>query len=131
MTFKDVYGEMPLMSASEPSITVSRNGGQYSATEIQNITISADKPFIYGVQRLSIPTSCSTFDLSFMTGPKTGAISFSFADALEASAIVSTLEDELNSLPSHWHRTGGRSLAVSGHLERVDFISRTCQRHCH
>eukprot|EP00804_Cyclotella_cryptica_P021433 CCRYP_005783-RA/>CCRYP_005783-RA protein AED:0.00 eAED:0.00 QI:831/1/1/1/1/1/3/2372/6166 len=98
VTFKDTYGEMPLISASDPYITVSRNGGQYSATEIQSITVSADKPFIYEVQSIIIPSSCSTFDLSFMSDSKTNSISCNFADISEASIAVSTLQDELNNL---------------------------------
>jgi hypothetical protein len=56
---------MPLLTSSDPSIVVSRNGGQYSSTEVQTITVSADKPFVYEVQSISL-NSCSTFDVSFM-----------------------------------------------------------------
>ena len=52
VTFKVVYGEMKLMSASDASITIFRDGGQYSSTVVQSMTISADKPFAYKVQSI-------------------------------------------------------------------------------
>ena len=104
ITFKEVLGEYPLLTASDPSISISRGGeggaGQVSATEIQTITMSADKPFIYEVQSIEVTTLDSSFDLSFKAGPKTSAIPCNFADLVEATAATSIIEDELNALSS-------------------------------
>eukprot|EP00970_Alexandrium_tamarense_P002964 scaffold427_cov103-Alexandrium_tamarense.AAC.19 len=99
VTFKAVYGEMPLIGSSDPLIVVSRNGGQYSATEIQTITVYADKPFRYEVQSVAIPSSRSSFNLSYRSGPTTSDVACTFANTAEADAAVSSLENELNSLP--------------------------------
>ena len=39
VTFRDVFGEYPLLQGSDPSIIISRNEGYQSATEIQTITL--------------------------------------------------------------------------------------------
>ena len=100
VTFKDVYGEMPMISSSDSSITISRNGGQYSSTEVQSITISADRPFVYEAQLITIDSSsCITFTVSFMGSSETNTIPCSFADESEFTASASLLERELNALP--------------------------------
>jgi len=68
VTFRDVFGEYLLLTASDPSIAISRNEGQFSATEIQTVTMSVDKPFIYEVQSISVSSSSASFDLSFNDG---------------------------------------------------------------
>ena len=100
VTFRDVYGEYPLISASNPSVEIARNNGRFSATEIQTVTISSDRPFVYEVQSVSCANDTPSLQLSFMSGPKTGPISCNFADAEAAQAAVQSLEDELNSLPN-------------------------------
>ena len=97
VTFKDVYGEMPLMSASDPSITISRNGSQYSSTEVQTITISADKPSVYEVQSVVVESSCGTFDISFI-GSSTDLIPCNFADKSKFTSSAVVIEDELIAL---------------------------------
>ncbi|KAL9189871.1 hypothetical protein ACHAXT_009546 [Thalassiosira profunda] len=99
VTFRDVFGEYPLLAASDPSITISRNGGQFSATEIQTVTMSVDKPFVYEVQSVSVASSSASFDLSFQSGPRTSPIACSFASVAEAQAAVPSIEAELNALP--------------------------------
>ena len=99
VTFRDVFGEYPLLAASDPSITISRNNGQYAATEIQTITLSVDKPFVYEVQSISVLTSSSSFDLSFKSGPRTSAIPCNFASLVEAQDAVTSIEAEINALP--------------------------------
>ena len=51
-----------------------RNGGQYSSTVVQSITISADKPFAYKVQSIVVESSCSTFDISITGSSRTDSI---------------------------------------------------------
>ena len=99
VTFRDVFGEYPLIAASDPSITISRNGGQFSATEIQTITMSVDKPFLYEVQSISVSSGSTLFDLSFKSGPKTNSITCNFPTIVEARDAVPSLEAELNALP--------------------------------
>ena len=98
--FKEKLGDFPLFKASDPSISISRGGGDEpsSATEIQSITISADKPFVYEVQSIEVTTIASSFDLSFMTSPITNAISCNFADLDDAKAATAIIEAEINSL---------------------------------
>ena len=101
ITFKEVLGEYPLLTSSDPSISISRGGvGHVSVTEIQTITISADKPFAYEVQSIEVTTLDASFDLSFMAGQKTSAISCNFVDVEEANAATSIIEAELNELSS-------------------------------
>ena len=103
ITLKDVLGEYPLLTAPDPSISISRGGGgegQVSATEIQTITMSADKPFVYEVQSIEVTNLDSSFDISFKSGPKTNAISCNFVDLDEAKAATSNIEAELNALSS-------------------------------
>ena len=100
VTFKEIYGELPMISASDPSIIISRNGGQYSSTEVQSIAISADKPFVYEVQHITIDsTSCVELTVSFMGSSETNGIPCSFATESEITSSASLLEDELNALP--------------------------------
>ncbi|KAL7532002.1 hypothetical protein ACHAXR_005653, partial [Thalassiosira sp. AJA248-18] len=98
VTFREVYGEYPLLAASDPSITVSRNNGHFSATEVQTITMSADKPFIYEVQSISVSSGSESFDLSFR-GTRTSSVSCNFLSIVEARDAVPSLEAELNALP--------------------------------
>jgi hypothetical protein len=125
VTFKQVYGEMPLLTSSDPSIVVSRNGGQYSSTEVQTITISADKPFVYEVQTISL-NSCSTFDVSFMGSSTTNSVPCNFLDASEFAASSSMLQDELNALPNVKVRVDTASSASQGDANpwqfRVTFL---------
>jgi len=100
VTFRDVFGEYPLLSASDPSIMISRNDGQFSATEVQTITLSVDKPFIYEVQSIAVSNDDASFDLSFKDGPSTSLISCNFASINEAQEAVSSIESELNALPN-------------------------------
>lgn len=98
VTFRDVYGEYPLLTASDPSITVSRNDGHFSATEIQTITMSVDKPFIYEVQSISVSNDDASFDLSFKSGPRTSSVVCNFPSIVEAREAVPSIEAELNAL---------------------------------
>ena len=82
VTFRDVFGEYPLLSASDPSIAM-----------------SVDKPFIYEVQSISVSSSSASFDLSFNDGSRTNSISCNFLSIIEAREAVSSLEAEINALP--------------------------------
>ena len=64
VTFVSVYGEMPLISSSDTQIDIRRNLNMIGVTEIQTITTSADKAFIYEVQSVSILDSHHSFKLS-------------------------------------------------------------------
>ena len=99
VTFREVFGEYPLLVASDPSIDISRNNGHMSATEIQTVRLSVDKPFTYEVQSISISSDKSEFDLSFKSGPKTSSIPCNFGSTSEAREAVGLVEAELNSLP--------------------------------
>ena len=68
VTFQDVFGEYLLLTASDPSIAISRNEGRFSATEIQTVTMSVDKTFIYEVQSISVLSSSASSYLFFTTG---------------------------------------------------------------
>jgi len=99
VTFRDIFGEYPLLQGSDPSIIISRNEGYYASTEIQTITLSVDKPFTYEQQSIAVMNSDTSFDLSFRGGPPTNMIACNFASNVEAQEAVATLEAELNSLP--------------------------------
>lgn len=99
VTFRNVFGEYPLLAASDPSVIISRNNGHMSATEIQTIRLSADKPFTYEIQMISISSDNLSFDLSFKSGPRTNSIPCNFGTAAEASDAAGLVEAELNSLP--------------------------------
>jgi hypothetical protein len=101
ITLKDVFGEYPLLTASDPSVSISRGGeglDHLSVAEIQTITISSDKPFIYEVQMIEVTNLDSSFDLSFMSGPKTNPISCNFDNLDEAKDAAALIESELNVL---------------------------------
>jgi len=89
------------MSAFDPSITISCNGSQYASAEVQTITISADKPFVYEVQSIVVESSCGTFDISFM-GSSTDSIPCNFADKSEFTSSTVVIEDELKASNNPW-----------------------------
>ncbi len=100
VTFREVFGEYPLLAASEPSIAISRNNGHLSSTETQTIRLSVDKPFTYEIQTISISSDKSSFDLAFKAGPRTNPIPCNFQSMAEASEAARLVEVELNSLSS-------------------------------
>jgi hypothetical protein len=55
---------MPLLSSSDAQIDIRRNLNMIGVTEIQTITTSADKAFIYEVQSVSIMDTHQSFKLS-------------------------------------------------------------------
>ena len=105
VTFRDVFGEYPLLAASDPSIMISLNDGHISATEVQTLTLSADKPFVYEVQSVSISSNVELFYLSYKAG-RTKTIPCNFQSISEAEDAVSSIEAELNSLPHVKVRVG-------------------------
>lgn len=69
-----------------------------SSTEVQTLTFSVDKPFIYEVQSVSIASNEPLFHLSFKAG-RTNSILSDFQSISDAQDAVPFLETELNSLP--------------------------------
>ena len=99
VTFRDTFGEYPLFAASDPSVMISLNGGHVSSTEVQTLTFSVDKPFVYKVQSVSILSNEPLFHLSFKAG-RTDSILSNFQSISEAQNALLSLETELNSLPN-------------------------------
>jgi len=97
VTFTSVYGEMPLLTASNSRIIITRTSDQVGVTEIQTVTSSVDAIFINEVQRLSIFEKVGSIKLRFRNND-TKSISFDLSDANSISSFVSVVEDELNLL---------------------------------
>lgn len=95
ITFVSELGELPLLSASDGNVIISRTYDQIGVTEIQQITTSVDKAFVYEIQTVSVLSSAGAFALSFNDGPNTNHIACNFQDAAEAAASVLTLKAEL------------------------------------
>ena len=100
VTFRDVFGEYPLLVASNPNVEISLTDGRESATEVQTLTLSVDKPFVFEVQSVYISSSVPSFYLSFKQAGKTNSMPCNFGSVAGAQEAVTSLEAELNSLPS-------------------------------
>ena len=66
-------------------------------TEIQTITLSSSKAFIYEVQTISLLNSDETFSLSFNSSIYSNAIPCNFTDT-QAKQIINTIKSELESI---------------------------------
>ena len=98
VTFVTVLGELPLLTASDSAIIISRAAHQVGVAEIQTITSSVDQAFVYEVQSVAVVSSgpSCTFSLSF--GPHavpTNPISCDFVTVEEARAAAVIMKDEL------------------------------------
>ncbi|KAL3774885.1 hypothetical protein ACHAW5_007303 [Stephanodiscus triporus] len=100
VTFRDIFGEYPLLVASDPNVLISMNNGQLSATEVQTLTLSVDKPFVYEVQSVAISVRVPSFYLSFRDAGETSSIPCNFESISDAQEAATSLEVELNSLPA-------------------------------
>ena len=67
-------------------------------TEIQTITLSSSKAFIYEVQTISLLNSDETFSLSFNSSIYSNAIPCNFTDTTKAKQIINTIKSELESI---------------------------------
>ena len=100
VTFVTVLGELPLLTSSDSSIVISRAPHQIGVTEIQTITSSVDQAFVYETQSIAIPSSASTFRLSFGTNSVTNPIACDFATLEEAQAGAIIIKAELEATTS-------------------------------
>jgi hypothetical protein len=97
---RDIFGKYPLLVASDPNVVISLTDGFLSATEVQILTLLVDKPFIYKVQSVFISGRVPSFSLSFKQAGITNLMPCNFGSIAEAQEAVTSLEAELNSLPS-------------------------------
>ena len=72
ITFASLLGEIPLLSPSDENVSVTRK--TTGLTEIQTVTLSSSKAFIYEVQTISLLNSDETFSLSFNSSMYSNAI---------------------------------------------------------
>lgn len=100
VTFVTVLGELPLLTSSDSSIVISRAPHQIGLTEIQTITSSVDQAFVYEAQSIAVPSSASTFRLSFGTNSVTNPIACNFATLEAAQAAATIIKAELEATTS-------------------------------
>jgi PA14 domain./Fibronectin type III domain./Filamin/ABP280 repeat. len=98
VTFISVFGEMPQFSSSNPAVKILREPYMVGVTEVQTITISANRPFVSEVQIISVPSSSSNGLTFTFQDQITNKISYDFSTVQDAWGVSKMIGDALNNL---------------------------------